>query len=162
MPFNAYDRQVKDEMSRAVVTASPSDTVLEALVKMERTGVNVLPLVDEEDRCVGVFSTTDLAITTDDLSEQVNDLDRLGGTSRQWLIEKLVERGIGARKLADTCRDKLFAIGPDASIADAGREMLLRRVHHLLIIDDQQQLLGIVSSLDLLAAFVKGAPVSNN
>jgi len=162
MSFNAYDRQVKDEMTRTVVTASPEETVLEALVKMEKSGVNVLPIVDEEDRCVGVFSTSDLAIITDCLSDQVKDLDHVSETSRQWLIEKLAEHGIGARKLADTCCQKVFAIGPDVSISDAGREMLLRRVHHLVIINDQQQLEGIVSSLDLLAAFVKGAPVPTN
>ena len=162
MTFDPYQRRVKSEMSDVVVTASPDQTVFEALMLMREHGVTVLPLVDDADRCVGVFSTSDLVAISDDLAEVARDLGHLNPTSRRLLTEKLIELGIAKRTVGEISKGNLVTTGPDVLIGDAGRDMLVRHIHHLLIIDEQQRLQGIVSSLDLLAAFVKGDPSKGN
>jgi CBS domain-containing protein len=46
------------------------------------------------------------------------------------------------------------SIGPEATLVDAARAMLRHRVHHLPVVDDEQRLVGIVSTMDLLSGFV--------
>jgi CBS domain-containing protein len=47
---------------------------------------------------------------------------------------------------------------PDAPLVDAAREMLRQHVHRLPVVDASGQLVGIISTMDVLKAFANGAP----
>jgi len=53
--------------------------------------------------------------------------------------------------IAEVMSRKLVALGPDASVSDAARLMVERGVHRLLVMDDDQ-LLGVVSTMDVVRA----------
>ena len=42
---------------------------------------------------------------------------------------------------------------PDETIGAVARRMAEERVHRVIVVDDQRQVLGIVTSLDMLKAF---------
>jgi predicted transcriptional regulator len=46
----------------------------------------------------------------------------------------------------------VVGISPDSTLQQAARQMLRNHVHRLVVWNDQKQLLGVVSSMDLLAA----------
>ena len=50
---------VSDIMEREVVTVTPSSGTIDALETMKRHGVSCLPVVDEEDRLVGIITERD-------------------------------------------------------------------------------------------------------
>ena len=49
-------------------------------------------------------------------------------------------------------------VGPETPVGKATREILRNRVHHLPVVDHDERLLGIISTMDLLAAFADAAP----
>lgn len=156
MTFDPFQRRVKDEMSRDVVAIESTAPLLIALKRMEDEGVTVLPVVDD-DRCVGVISTTDVIHTAQTTANQLHDLVDLDEVARKQRVTTLVDNGMGQLCVRDVMQYKLKAVNQEMTIADAGRKMLLARFHHLPVIDDEQRLVGIISTLDLVAAFVKGA-----
>ena len=48
------------------------------------------------------------------------------------------------------------AIAIDSTIRHAAQLMLRNRVHRLVVLDDQKRVVGVVSTMDLLAAFTEG------
>ncbi|KAF3469913.1 CBS domain-containing protein [Streptomyces sp. Tu 3180] len=66
-----------DVMSSPAITVHPEQTVPDAARLMERRGVERLPVVDEEDRLVGIATRRDLLRvflrTDDDISRQVTE-----------------------------------------------------------------------------------------
>jgi len=52
--------KVKDVMSKKVFFVKPEDTILEAARMMSKKDVRRLPVIDEDDKLVGVISRTDI------------------------------------------------------------------------------------------------------
>jgi CBS domain-containing protein len=53
-----------------------------------------------------------------------------------------------------TCTHKPVEVAADASIQEVGRLMIERGIHHVLVTRDGE-LLGIISSLDFVEAFLR-------
>ena len=134
MTTDPYARRIKHIMSKVVVSGDPDDTLEDAVGLMQDNRISVLPVTDQRDRCVGILSATDLI-----------DLSRQPGTA------------LGEQKVADRMTGAVASLGPEASLATAAKEMVRHRVHHLPVVDNQQRLLGIISTMDILDAFVEGA-----
>jgi CBS-domain-containing membrane protein len=54
--------KVKDAMSKSVLACKPSDTIADAESTMRSNQVRRLPVVDEENRVVGILSLNDIAV----------------------------------------------------------------------------------------------------
>ena len=150
-------RSVRDEMSTDVASIESTASVLDALQQMEDKGVTSLPIVDPENRCIGVVSTTDVVRAARATAMRLQELAQADPANREQIIETLVTNGIGAQSVEDLMRYKLKSVDQDMTVVDASTKMLWTRFHHLPVIDDRKRLVGIVSSLDLLASFVKAA-----
>lgn len=157
MARSIYDRKVADIMTRDVVTLDAGGTVHEALTLMGENRVSALPVVDSQGHCVGILSTTDLVDLTRDVDDDLYQLDLIDATSRRFLIDKLAH-SLGNEKFDTFMSETLTTVSPSSTIATATRRILQAGVHHLPVIDEQQQLVGIVSSLDILGEFADAAP----
>jgi CBS domain-containing protein len=112
--------KVSDLMVKSVVTAYPNDSVADARAKMEQEGIHAIPIVDGEEKLVGIVSTADLA--------QVAD---------------------GSTPLRKVMSHHPHTIPEYNDISAAARLMRNRHVHHVLV-THEQKLVGILSSFDLL------------
>lgn len=155
MSLDSQVRFVKDEMSRAVVSVAAKDTLLTALELMEEKDLIALPVVDDEDRCVGMITATDVARLVRPTAIRLNQLGAATGAERQALVSELTKSGIAKNQVSEAIRFKLKSVRQETTITEAGREMLWSRFHHLPVVDEENRLIGILSTLDLLAAFVK-------
>ncbi len=158
MSFDPFERCVKDEMTKAVVWIDGGDSLLNALRRMDDDAVNALPVTDDQERCVGILSAADIIETARSLVEPMSKFNGLDAATRAAEIERVVDNRLSHVKVRDVMTHEVKAVRPDTPIAEAGRQMLRRRVHHLPVVDEGERLVGIVSTLDLLAAFVKAAP----
>jgi CBS domain-containing protein len=158
MSSDPYRHQVKDVMSKVVITANSEDTVHDALTLMVENKISALPVIDRRQRCLGILSATDLLDIARAIDEGLSDLGRVGDTSRQWLLEKLSEHDMGHQTIGGLMTADVASVRPEAPAAHAAREMLRHRVHRLPVVDDEGRLLGIVSTMDVLAVYVDGAP----
>ncbi|MFO0637203.1 MAG: CBS domain-containing protein [Nannocystaceae bacterium] len=144
---------VMEVMTREVFAVAP-DTSLETAARLltERR-VSGAPVIDAQHRVVGVISLSDLA-----------DPDRVASDEPGYPVYYRVtdgwtdERGDHAYarpgRVADLMTAAVISIGADATIAEAADRMLQLGVHRLLVIHGDR-LSGVVSTVDLLRAFVR-------
>ncbi len=128
-------RRVKDDMTKLVVSVAPEDSVLEALNTMAEYRVSTLPVTDGKNRCIGVLSTTDLVDPS------------------RWRDVALETHTLGERTVSDLMTATVESVDLETPLLAATAMMLRQRVHHLPVVDKKQKLLGILSTMDLLAAF---------
>jgi CBS domain-containing protein len=147
---------LKDIISREVVYINPQDTLREALGVMIENRVSALPVVDARQHCVGVISVTDLLGLTKDLSDELNALSEAGGLDHEALVEKLEHADLLTEQVQGWMSTEPVSVGIDSSIQHAAQLMLRNRVHRLVVLDDQQRVVGVVSTMDILAAFAEG------
>lgn len=145
---------LKDVISRDVVYVNPQDTLREALAVMVENRVSAMPVVDAHRHCIGVISVTDLLGMTKDLSDELNALSESGGLDHEALVQKLEHADLLTEQVQGWMSPDVIAIGIDSSIQHAAKEMLSNRVHRLVVVDGEQHVVGVVSTMDLLAAFV--------
>ena len=111
---------VSDVMSPYVISTAPSDSVDAARENLVTNGVNCLPVL-ENKHLMGVVSA--------------------------WDLNKTVGGDAPVREVMTT---KVEKIGPDDTTSEAARRMVDAFVHHLVVIDEKGEVLGVLSSFDLL------------
>jgi CBS domain-containing protein len=157
MNHGIYDRKVSDIMTRDVVTLAAGGTVHEALSLMGENRVSAIPVVDHAGKCVGIISTTDLVDMTRDVDDDLYQLDLVDATSRRFLIDRLAH-SLGNESIETYMSESLVTVYPESTLATATKRILKAGVHHLPVVDKNDRLVGIVSSLDILAEFADAAP----
>lgn len=111
---------VNDLMVENVVTVAPEETIGDARNRMREQGVHALPVADESGRPVGMLTVSDLL---EDLPDDT-------------LIARIVD-------------PKVFTVPRYDGTHIAARIMRNHRIHHL-VVTDEQKIVGILSTFDLL------------
>jgi CBS domain-containing protein len=141
-------RTVRDVMTRTVVAAPESATFKEVVRLLHGYRVSALPVIGQDDRIVGVVSEGDLLLRRD---PEVFDWHLLEGSHR---------RADRRKALGRTARELMTApavtIGPEATTTEAAHLMHERGLKHLPVVDAEDHVLGMVSRVDVLAAFLMG------
>ena len=124
---------IKDVMHTGddIPKVSPDAGLTAALVEMTRKNLGMTAVVDADQHLLGVFTDGDLRRALDD-----EGVDLRGAT-----VAELMTRGpktIGGEKLA----------------AEAAQLMEKHQIHALLVVDDQQRVVGALNIHDLLRARV--------
>jgi len=127
---------VRDSMTREVLTVGPETTAAEALALCRENRIRHLPVL-EGGRLVGVISDRDLRAAT----------PVLGDPARADALQSIRVGDEMARDVATT--------RPDDPIEDAALAMYERKIGCLPVVDGEGLLVGIVTSSDVLRAFVR-------
>ncbi|MEU6998160.1 CBS domain-containing protein [Nonomuraea sp. NPDC046570] len=139
----------------AVHDTTPFQMVAEILVE---SGVSGLPVVDEDDRVLGVVSAADLL-------RKEEFRQRFAGDRYRPPLRARLRHGFGAegdtfRKAegetaGDLMTSPAIVAKPDFSVVRAARLMDRHGVKRLPVLDAEGGLIGIVSRGDLLKVFVR-------
>jgi CBS domain-containing membrane protein len=124
----------RDIMSRDVVQVGPMDSVSEAWSRLARHKIKALPVVDANDRLVGIVSLHDFFI---DQSAPVPELAPRMSTARR--IEEIMTRRVRTARPEQPMADLV------AGFSDGG-------LHHMPVIDAQDRVVGMITQSDLVAA----------
>lgn len=154
---DVYTRPIKDIMNRDVVTINAAGTIHEALILMEENRVSTLPVIDNDDHCVGILSTSDLVDMTRDVDDDVYELDHADPASQRFLVEKLIH-SMGSESIQSFMSESVSTVDEDQTIIAATRKMLKGQIHHLPVLDNEGRLVGIISTMDILGEFADAAP----
>ena len=155
MPSKSSSLKVADIVVRDLVTVSPDDSLEEALALLVENRVSALPVVTGNRRCVGVLSGTDLLNLTRELDEEIGAQLLVGESGRRSFIEQLAQDGLGTRLVKEVMTSDVVSVGRSTPVAQAAGVMVASRVHRLIVVDSHDKLVGIVSTMDLLAAFAE-------
>jgi CBS domain-containing protein len=138
---------VKDVMTTQVLSVRQAASFKEMVVKMRRSRVSALPVVDGEGRVIGVVSEADM------LNKQA-DLDTGSGTLSDLLRFGEREKADGVTA-AELMTKPPVTVGPGVPLPEAARLMRDRRVKRLPVINDAGLLIGIISRADVLRVFAR-------
>ncbi|MFB7242010.1 hypothetical protein CW362_06940 [Streptomyces populi] len=116
--------------------------------------ISGLPVVDEDDKVIGVLSETDLmmhrAVTPDphEPEHHPRPTDLLPGARRQRARSK-------ARTAGGLMTSPPVTVHADDTIVQAARTMAQKHVERLPVLDEEDRLVGIVSRRDFLQVFLR-------
>jgi acetoin utilization protein AcuB len=127
--------RVADLMTANVQTVFASATIREVIVTLADSHISAVPVLDDEDeRPIGVISTTDI------LQAEAEAED---AAAREELFERTTAQ--------ELMTPRPLAIASDARLREAAQQMLYADVRRLLVVDGGR-LVGIVSQTDIVRA----------
>ncbi len=131
--------RAKDLSSKFVVMASPNDSIKTVARRMEIYNVGFVVLVDEDKRPVGVVTDRDLVIRA-----------LAYGVSYDAPVKSVMTH-------------EVIAVTEDADMMEILKTIQLNGLHRLPVVNDEGQVVGIISSDELLVRTIgqldKLAPV---
>jgi len=153
-----YRLRAADVLKTEVVSLAADDTLQTALELMADHRLTALPVIDKRGHCAGIISASDIMEIARDLNDELRDLGSGNEVSYQWLQDKLEGHDMSRYTVGEYMSRNVATITGETMLAEAAREMLRHRVHRLPVVDRSERVLGIISTMDILAAFVEGAP----
>jgi CBS-domain-containing membrane protein len=142
-------QRVENLMVRDVRTVRSDADVHELEKLLLKEKIHGVPVVDPDGRLVGVVSQTDL----------------LGWHFREGVDGATVYQGSGQRpprglrfadirtaRVEEVMSPVVHCICPEQSVTLAAARMIDRKVHRLIVVDENAQVLGILTAADLLRA----------
>ncbi|CAL5018431.1 unnamed protein product [Urochloa decumbens] len=113
-----------DVMSRPVQVAAPGQRLAEVDAFFAARQFSGLPVVDEEGRCVGVVSNKDKAKAPNGMDSTVSEV----------------------------MSSPAITLTPEKTVLEAAALMLKEKVHRIPVVNEQQQVVGIVTRTDVFQA----------
>lgn len=122
--------QLLQNKGQGVWTIAPTDKVFHALELMAEKNIGALPVV-ENGRVCGIFSERDYA-------------------------RKVVLHGRSSRDtpIADIMTTQVISVRPQEGMARCMALMTDKHIRHLPVLDDNEQLIGIISIGDVVKAII--------
>lgn len=145
---------VKDVMSTHVIAVRRSAQYKEMAAMLRNQRVSAFPVIDDENKVIGVVSETDL-LTKEALEGSVP-------RTVQGMTRQRVRSQVNGVTAADLMTRPAVTIGPDETVTDAARLMYSRRVKRLPVVNDDGTLIGIVTRSDVLSVYSKPDPQIRN
>jgi CBS-domain-containing membrane protein len=124
--------KIADIMTHDVFTLPASCRADQAACELSLRGFTGAPVRDEGGRLVGVLSRSDLM-----------DPERNEGS-------------LQAKEVQDLMTPAMFTLNPNDPVLQAVRLMVREGIHRVIVMDDRRQLVGILTSSDVLTAVVRG------
>jgi len=131
--------RIKDLMSENVITISPDTPFTQACRLFANMNVHHLPVKDNEDKLVGIFSATDAIFAMN------NELFKYNITS-----EDDINRVVKIEEVM-TC-DNLYTLDLNDGLESAMDLLQTKNINSIPILDNGR-LVGILTSKDMLDAF---------
>lgn len=131
---------VKDNMTKNPYTVSMDKSISEVLDIMSAAKIHRLPVVDKTGKLLGLLTESLISSNTP------NNSSSLSVFELNYLLNKL--------SVKDIMIKKPHTIGPDALLEDAATVMRKHDVGCLPVVDDKNNLLGIITHNDIFDAFI--------
>jgi CBS domain-containing protein len=136
---------VRDIMTTEVNTVTPSTPLAEFARVCAEDNISGAPVVRVDGSLVGMVSKTDLVRRM--LEEEPGPREE--DEEEELDLAALLE---GVEQVADIMRREVVTVAPDTPAAQVAERMSQERVHRVIVLEGDD-LVGIVTSLDLLAKY---------
>jgi CBS domain-containing protein len=150
---DAYSMRVKDIMVEDVVSVSEGQSLRDALDAMLDNGLTTLPVVDAGRHCIGVIAAVDMLPASEQLDDEMGRLSRTSGQEQGYSPDIVPTQGLSNHAVEDFMSAAVVTVSAGAKLTVAASTMLQNQIHHLIVVDDQDHLIGIISTMDILEAF---------
>lgn len=140
---------VRTVMTPRVVTTSRGADLHEAARLLSENRISGMPVVDDQNRVIGVISEADLLMLAG-MQE--------GHTFRD-ILHRILREPVPTRKAGDKVQDVMsfppITAKADDDVSEVAKILDERRIKRLPVVDDDGKLLGIISRADIVRAIGK-------
>ena len=149
-------RTAHDIMTREVITVTPDTDITQATRILLENHINGLPVVDENQRLVGIVCQSDLIAQQKriPLPSLFTLLDGYISLTSAKQFEKEVQK-IAATRVEQAMTSKPVTVGPKTSLEDIASLMVEKKLHTLPVVDEGK-LVGIIGKEDMLRTLMAG------
>ena len=149
LPATALVQNVMSREVRAVQTGAP---LVEAVELLLDRAYRALPVVDERGRVAGILTDGDLLNKAKLLAISVQQ-----ELTRAEISQELHHLGQAGRTVAELMTVNPVTVTPEATISQAVSLMVEHDIKRLPVVDQDSQLVGMVSRVDVLRALAQPA-----
>jgi len=148
---NSANLLVESVMSRNVITVFPNHTLYRAATLMAQNGISHLVVV-EGKAPIGVISKSDLASFAPSANNSAQSFIKF---KRPRFATEQPRRVYLVPIVADLMSTDLLIIRPDATLKEAASAMLRKGVSSLPVVDERDNLVGIITKSDLVRSVAR-------
>jgi predicted transcriptional regulator len=134
-----------DVMSRDLLTIPHHMSLRAAAHRLAQAHVSGAPVLDDEGRCIGVLSATDLMEWVDSGPKAETE-----PACVDWQMMDLAR--IPEEEVSRYMTTDVVATRPETGIGEMARWMVNAHIHRVIVVDPAEPPVGVVSSTDILAA----------
>lgn len=144
----------RDLMTTEVITLTPDTDILQAAQVLLDNGINGAPVVDENNRVLGILCQSDLVVQQKrlPLPSVFTLLDIIIPLSSTRQLEKQVSK-IAALKVSEAMTKDPVSVRPDTDIETIAALMVDNNFHTLPIVEDER-LVGVIGKEDVLKTLI--------
>ncbi len=152
-----------DIMQTDVVTVAPRDTLQEAMTSMTENHVTGLPVLNSKDRCIGVITTSDILGYEQDHAEETAEANfemarHFDPETQRWesiRVTAFALEEFGDIPVGDLMTRQLVSVDPNTPVRHIAKKMIEQGVRRVLVLNQEQYLLGIISAVDFVRLFAE-------
>ncbi len=139
-----------DIMTTNVITVNPETEILQAVQLLLENRINGLPVIDDQDRLVGIVCQSDLIVQQKRVRvpSLFTLLDGYISLSSARHFEREVEK-IAASQVRQAMTPNPASIAPETAVEEVATLMVEKNYHTLPVVSDGR-LVGIVGKEDML------------
>ena len=148
-------KQARDLMAKDVLTVTPETSISHAANLLLQHHINGMPVVDEEDKVVGIICQSDIITQQKQLPlpsifTLLDGIIPLTSTSH---MEKEVQK-MAATKVKEAMTPDPVSVSPDTELEEMA-EIMVRKNYHTLPVVEGNKLVGIIGKEDVLKTLAK-------
>ena len=149
-------RTAQDIMTRDVITVGPDTDITQATRMLLENRINGLPVVDAENRLVGIVCQSDMIAQQKriPLPSLFTLLDGYIPLTSSKQFEREVEK-IAATRVEQAMTPKPVTVRPGTSIEDIASLMVGKKLHTLPVVEEGK-VVGIIGKEDMLRTLMSG------
>ena len=146
--------KAREIMTKDITSLSPEHGVKEALELLKKMQISGLPVIDKEDKLVGML--TEKEILSFILPSYIGTVGRFiyeeNPKSTRKKLGELVKLNV-----SQLMRKEVVTTTEETTLCEVARIMLIQKARRLPVVDKTGKVVGIVARPDVLAAFMKEA-----
>lgn len=142
--------KVGEVMASQLVTVSSHSNMGEAADLLCEKRISGVPVIDNRGNCVGILSSSDFVHSKAEEAEIGHGYE--SALHRQHFS---LDDANGHNLVRHHMTPRVKTVDMDSSVLDAARCLCDNHIHRLLVVNKENQPVGILTTLDLISTFVE-------
>ena len=137
---------IKDWMATTILTVDANTSVMRATRTMKENNIRRLPVMSH-GKLIGVITDRDLKEASPSTTSDI-DIHEM-----YYLLSEM--------KVKDVMTDNCIALKQNDTLEKAALVMLKERISGIMILDDEEKLVGLLSETDILRGFIQATGIQD-